>query len=74
MTAVRKMVPICILWCLWQERNNQTFKDKERSFEKLISIFLRTSFLWAIAIDLNALGFYDALVYLLIDLLASFTP
>ncbi|KAF5480212.1 hypothetical protein F2P56_000977 [Juglans regia] len=48
--AVWKMVPICILWCLWQERNERTFEDKERTIEELRALFTRTLCTWAIAI------------------------
>ncbi|KAG2691896.1 hypothetical protein I3760_08G027300 [Carya illinoinensis] len=33
--AVWKVISICIMWCLWRERNDRTFKDKERSMEEL---------------------------------------
>lgn len=33
--TVRKLIPICILWCPWQERNERTFEDKEGSMEEL---------------------------------------
>jgi hypothetical protein len=25
--AVWKMVPLCVLWCLWRERNDRCFED-----------------------------------------------
>jgi hypothetical protein len=28
---VRKMVPHCVMWCLWGERNARHFEDCERS-------------------------------------------
>jgi hypothetical protein len=31
--AVWKMVPCCLLWCLWRERNDRQFEDKERFIE-----------------------------------------
>jgi hypothetical protein len=30
--TVWKMVPTCLFWCFWQERNNRCFEDLERSF------------------------------------------
>jgi hypothetical protein len=37
--VVWKMVPSCLLWCLWRERNDRNFEDKKRSFEELKSFF-----------------------------------
>ena len=27
---VWKIVPLCLLWCLWQEKNDRSFEDSER--------------------------------------------
>jgi hypothetical protein len=43
--AVWKMVPCCLLWCLWNERNDRQFEDKERTSEELISFFFRSLYL-----------------------------
>jgi hypothetical protein len=37
--VVWKMVPSCLMWCLWRERNDRNFEDKERSTEELKSFF-----------------------------------
>ncbi|KAG7970882.1 hypothetical protein I3843_07G107800 [Carya illinoinensis] len=37
--AVWKMIPICIMWCLWRERNDRTFEHKERLMEELNFFF-----------------------------------
>ena len=57
-----KMIPICIMWCLWQERNERTFEDKERSMEELKIFFFRTLCTWAIAVDFNGMELHDFLV------------
>jgi hypothetical protein len=36
---VWKMVPCCFLWCLWMERNDKQFEDRERTIKELISFF-----------------------------------
>lgn len=61
-TVMWKMVPICILWYLWQERNDHTFKENECSFEELRSLFVRTLLFWTIAIDFNSLDFQNFFV------------
>jgi hypothetical protein len=43
--AVRKMVPMCLFWCLWKEMNDINFEDKERSTENIIYLFFETLYL-----------------------------
>ena len=59
---VWKMIPIWIMWCLWQERNARTFEDKERSMEELKVFFFRTLCIWTIAVDFNGLELHDFLM------------
>jgi hypothetical protein len=40
--VVWKMVPSCLMWCLWRERNNRQFEDRERTIEDLISFFFHS--------------------------------
>ena len=47
--AVWKMVPTCLCWCLWRERNNRCFEDLERSSEDTLSSCFHTLYLWTIA-------------------------
>jgi hypothetical protein len=42
--VVWKMVPLCIMWCLWVERNGRFFEDSERSSEDLLHFFFITLF------------------------------
>jgi hypothetical protein len=37
--AVWKMVPLCIMWCIWRECNDRCFEDKSRSSEELLHLF-----------------------------------
>jgi hypothetical protein len=37
--VVWKMIPSCLMWCLWREQNDRNFEDKERMFEELITFF-----------------------------------
>ena len=36
------IVPHCLMWCLWRERNNRCFEDSERSVLDLKLFFFRT--------------------------------
>jgi hypothetical protein len=47
--AVWKMVPCCLLWCLWRERNDRQFEDKERTIEELMSFFFHSLYSWSAA-------------------------
>jgi hypothetical protein len=44
--VVWKMVPICILWCLWNERNIRCFEDLENSMEDIVALFFLMLSLW----------------------------
>jgi hypothetical protein len=44
--VVWKMVPHCILWCIWRERNNRCFEGLSRTREELLHFFLVTLFSW----------------------------
>ena len=38
----RYMVPACLMWLVWQERNTRTFEDKERILDHLKSLLFGT--------------------------------
>ena len=44
--VVWKMVPLCIMWCIWRDRNARCFEDSLRSSEDLLHFFLFTLFTW----------------------------
>jgi hypothetical protein len=43
--VIWKMVPICLFWCVWKERNNSCFEDFERSLEDILALFFHTLYL-----------------------------
>jgi hypothetical protein len=45
-TVVWKMVPHCIMWCLWSKHNGRLFEDSERSLGDLLHFFLTTLLTW----------------------------
>jgi hypothetical protein len=55
------MVPSCLLWCFWRERNDRSFEDCERTVVDLKSFFFKTLYHWTTALDLNLLSFHDFL-------------
>jgi hypothetical protein len=44
---VWKMVPLCLMCCIWNERNARCFEGKARSFEEILHYFLFTLYIWA---------------------------
>jgi hypothetical protein len=44
--AVWKMAPLCLMWCIWRERNARCFEDSSRTFEELKHYFLLTLYTW----------------------------
>ena len=41
-----RIIPHCLMWCLWKERNNRCFEDIERSIPDLKFFFFRTLLDW----------------------------
>ena len=56
------IVPHCLLWCLWREKNSWCFEDKERSISGLKLFFFRTLMDWLVALrNQSFLSFLDFL-------------
>jgi hypothetical protein len=47
--VVWKMVPHCIMWCIWSKRNKRYFDDSESGREDLLHSFFTTLYPWAAA-------------------------
>jgi hypothetical protein len=45
---VWKMIPHCVIWCLWRERNARLFDDLERHLPKLKLFFFHTLLDWVV--------------------------
>jgi hypothetical protein len=64
-TRIRKvwdMVPLCIFWCIWWERNARCFEGMERNVLELKGLVLRTLMEWSKAA--GVLVFSSALDFL----------
>jgi hypothetical protein len=44
-----KMVPICLFWCIWRERNLRCFENLESSLEEVLELFFYTLYVWSMA-------------------------
>ena len=47
------IVPHCLMWCLWSERNSRCFEDNERSIPDLKLFFFRTLLDWWLPCETN---------------------
>ena len=47
LSIVWNMVPACLMWLVWQERNARIFEDNVRNLEHLKCLLFHTLFLWA---------------------------
>ena len=41
-----KVIPLCLIWCIWKERNSRSFEDIERSMPDLKLLFFRSLHDW----------------------------
>jgi hypothetical protein len=44
--VVWKMIPLCLMWCIWRERNTRCFEDSTMSFEEIVHYVLFTLYTW----------------------------
>ena len=58
---VWKMIPSCIMWCIWTERNARCFEDKERTLAELKKYLFHTLLSWLSAIVLQGGNVHDFL-------------
>uniref|UniRef100_A0A2N9IA09 Reverse transcriptase zinc-binding domain-containing protein n=1 Tax=Fagus sylvatica TaxID=28930 RepID=A0A2N9IA09_FAGSY len=49
-----KMTPHCLMWCIWQERNDRTFNGEEKSIPALKFHLLHILLSWAKAAHLDS--------------------
>lgn len=54
--VIWRVVPHCVMWCLWQERNSRHFEDCERTIPELKLLFLHTLYEWVASIGLFSLS------------------
>jgi hypothetical protein len=60
---VWKMDRCLLIWCLWRERNDRQFEDKERTIEELISFLFYSLYSWtAVFLAPLVISFNDFLV------------
>ena len=53
-SSIWNLVPLCLMWCLWRERNRRTFEDVDSSDDQLSASFSGTLFDWSRAWELTS--------------------
>jgi hypothetical protein len=54
-----------LIWCLWRERNNRNFENRERTIVELKSLFFNTLYHWTTAlVYLNLPNFHHIYLFL----------
>jgi hypothetical protein len=45
------MAPLCLMWCLWKERNARIFENCETGLINLKKLVIQTLFMWRVKIQ-----------------------
>lgn len=53
LAAVWRMIPLCLMWILWLERNDRCFNNRERTAGEIWNFFVFFPFQWFSAIVLK---------------------
>jgi hypothetical protein len=57
-----RLAPLCLLWCIWRERNARLFEDVKTSIVELMKRLLNMLYIWIAPHHcLNAFTFVDFL-------------
>jgi hypothetical protein len=57
-----RLVPLCLLWCIWRERNSRLFEDRKTSIVELQKRLLNMLHIWIVPHHcLNDFTFVDFL-------------
>ena len=54
LSSIWNLAPLCLMWCLWRERNRRTFEDMDSSDDQLLAYFSGTLFDWSTAWGLTS--------------------
>ena len=46
-SSIWNLVSLCLMWCIWKERNRRTFEDLDRYENQLLALFSGSLFDWA---------------------------
>ena len=46
-SSIWNLVPLCLMWSIWRERNARTFEDMSRSADQLLELFVTSLYDWS---------------------------
>lgn len=46
-----RMAPLCLMWCIWRDRNTRNFEDCEIGLINLKKLVIQTMFMWRVKIQ-----------------------
>ena len=52
--SIWNLAPLCLMWCIWRERNWRTFEGMDKSDDQLLSSFSGSLFEWSRAWGLTS--------------------
>jgi hypothetical protein len=60
---------LCLIWCIWIERNARSFEDFERSVIKLKAVMFKSLYAWMaiVLVSLVFLHFWTCVLFLLLN-------
>ena len=58
------MVPHCVIWCLWRERNARLFEDCESSMVDIKLLFFQTLYAWVNSVGVSSINSNRPLLFL----------
>jgi hypothetical protein len=44
-----RLAPLCLMWCIWRERNARSFEDRETVMLELKKMMLQSLYTWRVA-------------------------
>ncbi len=47
-----RLIPHCVIWCLWRERNARHFEDHKRTILELKLFFFQTLYDWVLGLGI----------------------
>ncbi len=73
-SEVWNLVPLCLMWTVWRERNRRTFEDEEHSNTKLTELFFGLLFdwvqVWGFTSEISLADFFVSLSFSFIPISA----
>jgi hypothetical protein len=46
-----RMAQLCLMWCVWRERNARSFEDCETGLSNLNKLVIQTLFMWRVKLQ-----------------------